>query len=185
MFIAISNKKIDLVLCNIRLEIKWRSKKSRDRALNVRWRSRLEREVGAVTCYLLSIQSSKSLGGSLPCPQPTEGSGELRKLASGSGAKPQLQTIFGRFMRNIARFYGCFEAIAVHQQQGHIARNNCNKITFVRTRSLPNAITFSIQPTWRPLYEVMWRHRLRDQSIRHRPIPTGDPLKLILNLLTF
>jgi len=26
-------------------------------------------------------------------------------------------------------------------------------------------------------------HRLRDQSIRHRPIPTGGPLELILNLL--
>ena len=29
------------------------------------------------------------------------------------------------------------------------------KVTFVRTRSLSNAITFSIQPTWRPHYEVM------------------------------
>jgi len=60
-----------------------------------------------------------------------------------------------------------------------------NKITFVRTWSLSYAITFSIQPTWRPLYEVMWRHRLHDQSIRHRQIPTGGPLELILNLLTF
>jgi len=60
-----------------------------------------------------------------------------------------------------------------------------NKITFVRTRSLSNVITFSIQPTWRPLYEVMWRHRLRDQSIRHRPILTGGPLELILYLLPF
>ena len=36
-----------------------------------------------------------------------------------------------------------------------------------------------------PLYEVTGRHRLRDQSIRHKPIPTGGPLELILNLLTF
>ena len=65
-----------------------------------------------------------------------------------------------------------------------IHNDHCdNKITFVRTRSLSNAITFSIQPTWRPLHEVMWRHRLRDQSIRHRPIPNGGLLELILYLL--
>ena len=40
-------------------------------------------------------------------------------------------------------------------QKRLIAKAVYNKITFVRTRSLSNAITFSIQPTWRPLYEVM------------------------------
>jgi len=36
-----------------------------------------------------------------------------------------------------------------------------------------------------PLYEVTGRHRLRNQSIRHRPIHTGGPLQLILYLLPF
>ena len=36
-----------------------------------------------------------------------------------------------------------------------------------------------------PLYEITGRHRLRNQSIRHRPIPTVGPLQLILYLLPF
>ena len=30
-----------------------------------------------------------------------------------------------------------------------------------------------VASTWCTLYEVLWRHRLGDQTIRHRPIPNG------------
>jgi len=69
MFVAVFNKK-HLVLCNIRLPIKWRSKKQfKGREMTV------ERVVGV---YPVSS----------------------RKLP-----QPQLQTIFGRFIRTIVRFY--------------------------------------------------------------------------------
>ena len=74
-------QKIDLVLCNIRLAIKWRSKKSRDRALNVRWRSRLEREVGVY-----------------PVPSQLKGLGERRKLPQRSPRRsPGRKRISGMF----------------------------------------------------------------------------------------
>jgi len=52
-----------------------------------------------------------------------------RKLPSGSGVKPQLQMIFGRFIRNIVRFYAWFEASCPSTAKviiDDIARKNCN-----------------------------------------------------------
>jgi len=60
MFIAILNKEIHLVLCNIRLLIKWRSKKVKGQGI--------EREMTVERVVAVS------------CPQPTKGLGEHRKL---------------------------------------------------------------------------------------------------------
>ena len=102
MFIAVFIKKSPFMQYQTSIKVAI-PKNLRDGALNVRWRSREWWE------FILSPVVSSP---------------------SGSGVKPQLQAIFGLFIRNIVRFYACFDvyiiALLSINSKGHIARKNCN-----------------------------------------------------------